>query len=72
MAQLGPGTAAGVPVESIAKLQEPIAGRILIDGSSGIAVEQARCLPPAYFAPDCTPQSVRSAAATRVTARQPP
>jgi hypothetical protein len=34
----GPGTAVGVPVESVAKLHDPIAGRTVLDGSSGLPV----------------------------------
>lgn len=52
--RLGPGTSAGVPVESVAKLHEPIGSRTVLDGSSGLSVQRTRCLPPAYFAPGCT------------------
>ena len=55
LVQLGPGTAVGVPVESTATLRDPIASRTVLDGSSGLRVQQTRCLPPAYFAPGCTP-----------------
>jgi hypothetical protein len=55
LVQLGPGTAVGVPVESTAKLRDPIASRTVIDGSSGLPVQRTHCLPPAYFAPGCTP-----------------
>ena len=55
LVQLGPGTAVGVPVESTATLRDPIASRIVIDGSSGLPVQRTHCLPPAYFAPGCTP-----------------
>ena len=55
LVQIGPGTAVGVPVESTATLRDPIDGRVVLDGSSGLPVQQTRCLPPAYFAPGCTP-----------------
>jgi len=51
--QLGPGTAVGVPVESVATLRDPIGTRTVIDGSSGVPVLRTRCLPPAYSAPGC-------------------
>jgi hypothetical protein len=53
--QLGPGTAVGVNAESTAKLRDPIAGRTVIDGSSGLPVQRTHCLPPSYLAPGCTP-----------------
>lgn len=52
--QLGPGTAAGVTYESVATLQDPLGGRTVIDGSSGLPVPRAHCPPPAVFAPTCT------------------
>lgn len=52
--QLGPGTAVGYAVESVAKLRDPIGSRTVIDGSGGLAVQRTRCLPPTYFAPGCT------------------
>lgn len=55
LVQLGPGAAMGVAVESTAMLRDPIASRTVIDGSSGLPVQQTHCLPPAYFAPGCTP-----------------
>lgn len=51
--QLGPGTAEGVPYESVAKLHDPLGSRTVIDGSSGLPVQRATCPPPAYFAPVC-------------------
>jgi hypothetical protein len=51
--QFGPGTAVSVPVESFAKLHDPIGTRTVIDGSSGVPVLRTRCLPPAYSAPGC-------------------
>jgi len=51
--KLGPGTAVGVPVESVATLRDPIGTRTVIDGSSGLPVLRTRCLPPAYSAPGC-------------------
>jgi hypothetical protein len=51
--QLGPSTAMGVSYESVAKLIDPIGGRTVIDGSSGLSVQRATCPPPAYFAPVC-------------------
>ena len=54
LVRLGPGTAVGIAVESVAKLQGPIGGRTVIDGSTGLPVVQTRCLPPAYLAPGCT------------------
>lgn len=53
--RLGPGTAVGVPVESVAKLDDPIDARAVIDGSSGLPVVRTTCLPPAYLAPGCVP-----------------
>ena len=52
--RLGAGTAVGIPVESVAKLHDPIGSRTVIDGSSGLPVLRTRCLPPAYSAPGCT------------------
>lgn len=51
--QLGAGTAVGIPVESDARLHDPIGIRTVIDGSSGLPVLRTRCLPPAYSAPGC-------------------
>jgi hypothetical protein len=51
--QLGPGTAGGVPYESVAKLREPFGSRTVIDASSGQPVERGNCPPPAVFAPVC-------------------
>jgi hypothetical protein len=51
--QLGPGTAEGVPVESVATLRDPIGTRAVIDGSSSLPVLRTRCLPPAFSAPGC-------------------
>ena len=53
LVQLGPGTAVGVPVESVATLRDPIGTRTVIDGSSGLPVLRTRCLPPAYSAAGC-------------------
>jgi hypothetical protein len=52
--QLGPGTAEGVPYESVAKLRDPIGDRSVVDGSSGLPVLQTHCPPPSYSAPGCT------------------
>lgn len=52
--RLGPGTAVGIPVESVATLRDPIGSRTVLDGSSGLPVQRTRCLPPEYFAPGCT------------------
>ena len=52
--QLGAGTGAGVPVESIVKLRDPIGSRSVIDGSSGQPVVRTRCPWPSYLAPGCT------------------
>ena len=51
--QLGPGTSVGIPYESVAKLQEPLGSRTVIDGSSGLPVQRATCPPPSVFAPVC-------------------
>ncbi len=51
--QLGPSTAEGYPYESVAKLQDPLGSRAVIDGSNGLQVQRATCPPPAYFAPVC-------------------
>jgi hypothetical protein len=51
--QLGPAAALGIPVESVAKLHDPIGDRTVLDGSSGLPVQRTRCLPPSYFAPGC-------------------
>ncbi len=51
--QLGPATTEGVPYESIAKLQDPLGSRTVIDGSSGLPVQRAHCPPPDVFAPVC-------------------
>jgi len=51
--QLGPGTAEGVDYESVANLHEPLGGRTVVDGSSGLPVQRAACPPPAVFAPVC-------------------
>jgi hypothetical protein len=52
--QLGPGTAEGVAYESVARLQDPLGSRTVLDGSSGLPVPRANCPPPAVFAPTCT------------------
>jgi hypothetical protein len=52
--RLGPGTAVGIPVESVAKLHDPIGNRTVLDGSSGLPVLLTRCPPPMYAAPGCT------------------
>jgi hypothetical protein len=57
LVQLGPGAAVGVAVETTANLRDPIAGRTVIDGSSGLPVQRTDCLPPTYLAPGCTPWS---------------
>lgn len=51
--QLGPGTAEGVPYESVAKLHDPLGSRAVIDGSTGLPVQRAHCPPPTVFAPIC-------------------
>jgi hypothetical protein len=51
--ELGPQAGVGYPYESVAKLQDPLEGRTVIDGSSGLPVQRATCPPPAYFAPVC-------------------
>jgi hypothetical protein len=53
--RLGPGTTEAVLVESTATLHDPLANRTVIDGSSGLPVQRTHCLPPAYFAPGCSP-----------------
>jgi len=53
--EIGAQAAVGIPVESTATLRDPLAGRAIIDGSSGLVVRQTHCLPPAYFAAGCTP-----------------
>ena len=50
----GPGTAEGIPVETVVNLRDPIGGRTVIDGSGSTSVPRTRCLPPAYLAPGCT------------------
>ncbi len=52
--QLGAGTDAGITVESIARLRDPIGNRSVIDGSSGKPVVRTRCPWPSYLAPGCT------------------
>ena len=37
----------GYRYESIAKLHDPLAGRAVIDGTSGLPVQRANCLPAA-------------------------
>jgi hypothetical protein len=51
--RLGPATSGGIGYESVAKLQEPIGSRTVIDGSSGLPVQRASCPPLAVFAPVC-------------------
>lgn len=51
--QLGPGTGAGMPYESVATLQNPVGVRMVIDGSSGLPIQRATCPPPAVFATVC-------------------
>ena len=53
--QIGAGTASGVHAESTATLRDPVGSRTVIDGSSGLRVQPTHCLPPAYFAPGCSP-----------------
>lgn len=49
-----PGSAAGNGLEFVLKLREPIAGRAVVDGSSGLRVRWTRCLPPVFLGPGCT------------------
>ena len=51
--RLGFDPADAVPIESTVTLARPIGERVVIDGSSGLAVRRTSCLPPAYFAPGC-------------------
>jgi len=51
--QLGPGTAAGIPVENVVNLRDPIGDRIVVDGNSGNVVQPRRCPPPPYVASGC-------------------
>ena len=44
--QLGPGTAVGIPVESIVTVRDPVGDRIVVDGTSGSVVQPRRCPPP--------------------------
>ncbi|MGH2406464.1 MAG: hypothetical protein ACRDF7_00105 [Candidatus Limnocylindrales bacterium] len=48
------GTAVGIPVESIARLHDPLGSRTVLDGCSGLPVVRTRCLPQAYLAAGCT------------------
>ena len=41
--QLGASTGLGIGYESVAKLQEPLGSRTVIDGKDGHAVERATC-----------------------------
>ena len=43
--QLGPGTADGVPVVTEVKLHDPIGTRAVVDGSSGLSVNQCTHVP---------------------------
>ena len=47
--QLGPSTGVGIGYESVAKLQDPLGSRTVIDGSDGHAVEFAACPSAAIF-----------------------
>jgi hypothetical protein len=51
--QLGPSTAVGINYESMVTLHAPLAGRTVIDGTSGLPVQQVRCYPPTVFASPC-------------------
>ncbi|MGZ6258857.1 MAG: hypothetical protein ACXWQ6_10315 [Candidatus Limnocylindrales bacterium] len=51
--QIGASTEMAYFVESVAHLQQPLAGRAVIDGSTGLSVERANCPPPAFSAPVC-------------------
>jgi hypothetical protein len=51
--QLFAGTAVGIPVETVVNLREPLADRIVVDGTSGAVVQPARCPPPTFVAPGC-------------------
>lgn len=51
--QIGASTQMAYFVESVAHLQQPLAGRTVIDGSTGLSAERANCPPPAFSAPVC-------------------
>jgi hypothetical protein len=51
--QLGPSTALGYPYESTVTLDAPLDGRSVMDGTSGMLVQRAKCAPPALSASPC-------------------
>jgi hypothetical protein len=51
--QLGASTGVGIEYESVAKLQDPLGTRTVIDGSDGHSVERVACPPPSFSAPGC-------------------
>ena len=51
--QLGPGTAEGIPYESVARLHDPLGSRTVLDGSDDHSVDQVHCPPPDLNAAVC-------------------
>jgi hypothetical protein len=45
--QLGPGTAALIPIEFVLTLERPLDGRTVVDASTGAAVRETNCVGPA-------------------------
>jgi hypothetical protein len=51
--QLRPSTGVGIEYESMAKLQDPLGTRTVIDGRDGHGVERVACPPASFPAPGC-------------------
>jgi hypothetical protein len=52
--QLGPSTEMAYFAESVARLQQPLGSRTVIDGTTGMPVARASCPPPSILAPGCS------------------
>lgn len=51
--QIGASTEMAYFAESVAHLQQPLADRTVIDGSTGLPVDRVSCPPPSFSAPGC-------------------
>jgi hypothetical protein len=51
--QLGPSTALGYPYESMVKLDAPLGGRAVIDGTNELPVHTQHCYPSSVDASPC-------------------
>jgi hypothetical protein len=54
LVRLLPGTAEGIPVRSVIALRDPVDGRQVIDGSSGVAIPEIACPSEGEMPVGCT------------------